>query len=73
MTDAIQNVFISSTMADLEAYRREVKDSLELIPASAFLSEDWVCTHGSTETVCKEKFGCLSWHFRALVWIRSTR
>jgi hypothetical protein len=56
MTDAIQNVFISSTMADLEAYRREVKDSLELIPASAFLSEDWVCTHGSTETVCKEKF-----------------
>jgi hypothetical protein len=56
MSVTIQNVFVSSTMEDLESYRRDVKGALELIPASAFLSEDWVCSNGSTETECKEKF-----------------
>ena len=53
--DATWRVFLSSTIGDLEDYRRQVQDALQGADMACFLSEDWVNSYHCTEQVCQEQ------------------
>lgn len=50
------NVFLSSTVRDMRAYRRGVKEALDHAQVECYPSEDWVNTWQQTESACKTKF-----------------
>jgi hypothetical protein len=51
----IRNVFVSSTHRDLKDYRREVKDVLSTAAqVEAYLSEDWIQSHGESVSICHD-------------------
>jgi hypothetical protein len=50
------NVFVSSTVADLEALRRQVQDAIGVAGASCHLSEDWATDYDDTVAQCWRHF-----------------
>ena len=50
------NVFLSSTVRDMRAYRKGVKAALDHAQVECYPSEDWVNTWQETEAACKKSF-----------------
>jgi hypothetical protein len=55
-------VFLSSTVRDLETYRRGIKEALGRAEVECYPSEDWVNAHEDTVAMCRRRFdGCNSY------------